>query len=410
MLEIHRALVQRGANVRMASHGGTHEPLLHAARVDYDIIGPHMGAERSARLVASGTGLGPGNQSMYTDDELLTYVQAEAEYFRRHATRTVVTGYTLTTLLSTRLAGATLVTEHAGSWVPPVFDRGLAPTPSMRRTQHLPRLLGRLLANRTLPRSSFYCGGFNRVAKRLGIPGVPSLASLVMGDLTLIPEIPEVLGIPAEQLEAWTPAPRAAYRPGARLRYTGPLYAHLDVDLPNQVAAFLDQPGPIIYVAITSSPPGLIRDVVQSLRSLRARLLIAGTVHDLADLADERTCVGGVLPAHLVMPRVTVAVISGGQGSVQTAMAAGTPVLGIPLQPEQDLNLALLQRRGAAIAIAPRHARSPRLTRAAENLLTQRPYAEAAARIRDLYAAVDGPANAADAILEVTGRRPGLDR
>jgi UDP:flavonoid glycosyltransferase YjiC (YdhE family) len=56
-----------------------------------------------------------------------------------------------------------------------------------------------------------------------------------------------------------------------------------------------------------------------------------------------------------------------------------------------------------------RHAR-PRLTRAAEQLLTQRRYAEAAARIRDLYAAIDGPANAADAILEVTGRRPGLDR
>jgi hypothetical protein len=33
------------------------------------------------------------------------------------------TGFTLTTLLSTRLAGVKLVTEHAGSFVPPIWER-----------------------------------------------------------------------------------------------------------------------------------------------------------------------------------------------------------------------------------------------------------------------------------------------
>lgn len=403
MLEIHRALVQRGASVRMATHGGTYETLLRAAGIDYDIIGPHMTDARSAQIVASATGLGDVRQSLYDDAELLTYVEAEAAYFREHRTRTVVTGYTLTTMLSTRLARATLVSEHNGCWVPPVFDRGMMPAPSMRRARYLPGPVGRLLANSVLPRTRFYCGGFNRVAARLGVQGVPSLAALVLGDLALVPEIPEVLGIPADELEAWHPAGRRQYRPGTRLRYSGPLFAHLDVPLPDHVAAFLNQAGPIIYVAITSSTSRLVRQVVQALRPLGARVLVAGTVHELGDLADERTCVGGVLPSHLVMPWVALAITAGGQGSMQTAMAAGTPVLGIPMHPEQDLNVALLHRLHAALPVAPRHAGTARLTQAAARMLTDPHFTAEARRIRDLYAAVDGPGNAAEAIIDLTG-------
>lgn len=403
MIEIHRALVRRGASVRMATHGGTYETLLRAAGIDYDIVGPHMTDARSAQIVASATGLGDVRQSLYDDAELLAYVEAEAAYFREHLTRTVVTGYTLTTTLSTRLAGATLVSEHNGCWVPPVFDRGMVPAPSMRRTRYLPGPVGRLLVNSALPRTRFYCGGFNRVAARLGVQGVPSLAALVLGDLALVPEIPEVLGIPADELEAWHPAGRRQYRPGTRLRYSGPLFAHLDVPLPDHVAAFLDQAGPIIYVAITSSTSRLVRQVVQALRPLGARVLVAGTAHELGDLTDERTCIGGVLPSHLIMPRVALAVTAGGQGSMQTAMAAGAPVLGVPLHPEQDLNVALLHRLHAALPVAPRHAGTAQLTRAAGRMLTDPRFTAEAQRIRDLYAVVDGPGNAAEAILDLTG-------
>lgn len=402
MVEIHRALAERGASVRMATHGGTYEPILRAAGIEYDIVGPHMSDARSAEIVASATGLGDVRQSLYDDAELLAYVRAEAAYFREHRTRTVVTGYTLSTVLSTRLARTTLVSEHNGCWVPPVFDRGMVPAPSMRRASYLPERLGRRLVNSVLPRTTFYCGGFNRVAAQLGVEGVPSLAALVMGDLALVPEIPEVLGIPAAELEAWQPGGRRHYRPGTRLRYSGPLFAHLDVPLPDHVAAFLDRPGPIIYVAITSSSSSLVRRVVAALRPLRARLLVAGTVHELADLADERTCIAGVLPSHLVMPKATLAVTAGGQGSMQTAMGTGTPVIGIPMHPEQDLNVALLQRLHAAVSVAPRHAGTARLTEAATQILDDPTFASEARRIRDLYAAVDGPGNAAEAILELT--------
>lgn len=213
-----------------------------------------------------------------------------------------------------------------------------------------------------------------------------------------MPEAPEVLGISAAEVAAWTPRGRKGYRPETRLVATGPLFAHLDLSLPPRVEQFLDGPGPLVYVAMTSTTPDLVRTAVAALSALDARILVAGTIHDLADLAGDRVMVEGVLPSHLVMPRVDLAVTTGGQGSVQTAMAGGTPLLGIPLHVEQDLNVALVERLGAARHVAP-----PDLTglrELAATMLDDPAYTKAADRIRQLYASIDGPATAADAILD----------
>ncbi|MFL6074918.1 MAG: glycosyltransferase [Mycobacteriales bacterium] len=415
MLEIYRALRERGAAVRVITHGGPYERVLRAAGVPYDVVGPHMSDARAATFLRDELGVGDVRQSMYTDDELRAYATAEAGYFRAHGVTVAVTGFTLTTLLSTRLAGVRLVTEHAGSWIPPVWERGLLPvasTPVVPGAGWLPRPLARRVANAAPPRLRFYTPGFNRVAAELGVEGVPSLPALVLGDLALVPEVPEVLGVPADAVDGWRPTGRhaAAYRPGTRLRCTGPLYARLDLPLPDRVAGFLRRPGPpIVYVAVNSSPPGLVRDAVAALSTLDVRLLVAATVHDIDDVvgdADgERVAVATVLPSHRVMPVVDLAVTAGGQGSAQTAMAAGTPLLGIPLQPEQDLNLALLERLGAARAVALRHVRSRLAATAGAMLATDR-HREAARQVRSWYDAIDGPGNAADAILaEAAGGR-----
>jgi UDP:flavonoid glycosyltransferase YjiC (YdhE family) len=174
--------------------------------------------------------------------------------------------------------------------------------------------------------------------------------------------------------------------------------------MPEHVEAFLDRPGPVVYVAVTSTSPRFVRRVVAALRPLGVRILVAGTVHDLGDLP-EHVCVGGVLPSHLVMPRVDLAVTAGGQGSVQTALAAGTPLVGLPLHAEQDLNVALARRCGAALLVEPWRGGTDRLTQAAGRALAEPSFRAAAEHVRDLYAAVDGPGNAADAVLELTAHR-----
>ncbi|WP_328330135.1 hypothetical protein OHA70_07945 [Kribbella sp. NBC_00382] len=376
MLELHRALTELGLPVRVATHGGPHERLL--AGIAYDVLGPGLSPARAARFVGSAIGLGDPGQSMYDDEEIRSYVQAEAEYFRAHGVTVAVTGFTLTALLSSRLAKVRVVTEHAGSFVPPVFERFLPPD----------RKPGRMDA---------YCSGFNRVADSLGTEGIPSLAALLLGDLSLVPEVAEVLGVSALELAAWNPDGDPGYRAGSRLKAVGPLFAHLDLPLPDRVQKFLNRPGPTIYLAMTSTPAAQIRAAIASLSTLDTRILVAGTIHDLSDLATDRILIEGTLPSHLVMPQVDLAITTAGQGSVQTAMASGTPLLGIPLHPEQDLNIALVEQLGAALK-----ASADNLVAQATQMLDNRSFGAAAERIQKLYAAVDGPAEAAGIIASVS--------
>lgn len=394
MVELHRALTELGLEVRVATHGGPHERLLAEAGIGYDVLGPGLSPARAAAFVASAVGLGDPRQSMYDDAEIRTYVAAEAEYFRANGITVAITGFTLTTLLSSRLAGVQVITEHAGSFVPPVFEHRLLPAPTRPvdpRLKHAPDWLARFLVNRSPNRITAYCGGFNRLAAELGVEGIPSLAALLLGDLSLVPEVPEVLGISSTELAAWRPG--KGYRADARLSAVGPLFAQLDLPMPVEVQKFLDRPGPTIYLAMTSTPPERVRTAIADLSRLDVRILVAGTIHDLGDLATDRILIEGVLPSQLVMPQVDLAVTTGGQGSVQTAMASGTPLLGIPLHIEQDLNVALVERLGAA-----RRARPGTLAALASRMLDDPTHNEAAERIQKLYAAVDGPTEAASII------------
>jgi len=348
-LEIHRALRERGAGARVATHGGTYEWVLRDAGVEYG-------------LLAGG----------------------EAAYLRDNAARVVVTGGMETAREASRLAGIALVGIDAGAWVPPMWERNLLPLPFEPLGIPFERCLPRPIRRRM----------FNaRVRSGAWPRGEPA-------DLTLVTDLPELLGITATAIDGWRPRDPVASR-AARLKLIGPILPRLDVPVPGRVERLLAGPRPIVYVAMPSSAPGLVRAAVGALRPLGARILVAGPVADLAGLEDEQVAVEGVLPGRMIMPRVDLAVVSGGQGGVQAALAAGVPFVGLPLGPEQHLNVALAEREGAARAIAPALAGTPELTAAARALMTVPRHRAAAERLRDAFARVDGAGRAAEAIIAV---------
>jgi UDP:flavonoid glycosyltransferase YjiC (YdhE family) len=412
MISIYRALRALGVDAAIATHGGTHEALLRSQGIPYDIVGPRMSDERCRQFVRDGVGMGRPDQSMYAPEEMRTYVKAEAAYLRDRGVTAVVTGFVLTALLSSRLAGIPIMAEHAGSYIPPVFERGLLPpasNPPMPVFKLMPKSLAGWLQNKGAPRLKLYTGGFNALAAELGVEPIPSLPALLMGDLSLVTEAPEVLGISREAMDSWRPS-GGAYRAGSRLKYTGPIFAELDLPVPESVETALNGPRPLVYVALTSTPPELVRRVVSELSASGLRLIVAATVHDMAGLASPSVTVGGVLPSHKIMPRVDAAVVTGGQGSVQCAMAAGIPIVGIPLQPEQDANLAFLARRGAALPLATRQVGRGVLPTMARKLLDDPTHRAAAASIKTAYAKLDGPKLTAQAIVDYLAERPSVTR
>lgn len=93
---------------------------------------------------------------------------------------------------------------------------------------------------------------------------------------------------------------------------------------PRKGPAVLAQPGPVVYVAICSSPAQLVEDVGRALRSLQVPILVAASGRDLDELEGEQLLVEHLLSTHEIMPRVDLAVTASGQGSVQTALACST--------------------------------------------------------------------------------------
>lgn len=88
------------------------------------------------------------------------------------------------------------------------------------------------------------------------------------------------------------------------------------------------------------------------------------------------------VPAAEVNARADAVICHGGQGTLQTAMLSGTPLVGIPAQPEQQMNLQHLSDYGAAIALSRREWTAPRIARAVERLLGDPRFAEQAQRLR----------------------------
>jgi hypothetical protein len=126
-------------------------------------------------------------------DELRDYAEREADYFREHGVRIAVTGWTLTALLSSRLAR---IPRHrtAGSFLPPVFERCLFPAPCVpwgcRSSAGYRRRSVDECSTQERPVSRSHTGGFNR-RRRAGVEGVPTVA-LLLGDLTPSPTCGDV--------------------------------------------------------------------------------------------------------------------------------------------------------------------------------------------------------------------------
>lgn len=399
MLAIGQALRARGVPVLFASHGGPYQRVIEDAGFTVHALTPAMDGERCARFITGLVQIGRPGVELQPADEVRASVASEVALFRRLGVQAAVIGFTLTAYLSTRVAGIPLATSHGGSFVPPVFDAGLAPVPTqmpMPGAEWLPAGVKRWMANNSSERMTAPVQFLNRVAAELKVDTVPTLAALMVGDLTLVTDTPEVLGVPRTTLEAWRPRRPAAYRAGTQLRYSGPLFAQLGLPLPPAVQGLLEQRrDPLAYVVLSSSTPEQLRAVVRQVRATGVRVLVGATVHDFGPVSDPGIVVAGLLPSHQVMPRVDLAVTMGGQGTVQTAMVCGTPLVAVPLHPEQELNVALAARQGMALGVAQRHMGGQAMTDAVRRVLGDATFRAGAQRARALYAGIDGAANAA---------------
>lgn len=409
MAAVYTSLMEQGGDAVMATHGGPYEFVLQQEGIAYEVLEPRLTSDEAQRLldVLTFRPWQPINEPALLE----AHVQSEMALYERRGAQAVLSGFTLSAALSARGAGIPLVVTHLGSFVPPAIEaagfacREVFDHPALA---FVPKGWVEGLSGWFFTRSRFQVRTFNQVARRLGITKmIRSTFDLLMGDLTLVTDVPRIVGVSEDEMEAWRPTDTSRFRPEARLAYAGAMFAELFGEVSEDVAEFLETDRPTVYVALASSRPEYVQQVCDALEGLEVQALIATTIHELHSAGGSTILFRDFLPSHLVMPLCDLAIIHGGQGTVQTAIAAGVPVIGFPLQPEQNFNLRLVERHGGGLCLSLRALACGRLPGAIAGVLGDPVYQMAMQRLQRWQAARDGPLEVARTLMNLTGRSVG---
>lgn len=402
MIAIYKELEARGMEVVMATHGGPYDWLFKEEGIDCQLIKPHFTNERARDFVATNTGE-KGLSEFYSVEELTEHVAAEVLFFRNQQITKVVTGFTLSCAISARASAIPYIVTHLGSFVPPVFEKKML-VPTLITDSGLLNIIPKKwmvsLINNLMYKSSMATTSFNKVAAIFGIKPFKSMEEIMMGDTVIVTDVPEILTISKEELESWIPSPgnRKYYSYNSELRYGGAIFAELFGEVPQEVTEFLHSELPKIYIALTSGRSEVLDRVYEAVKDMDAKVIICTTIHNFREKSRGNILITDHLPSHKVMPMVDLAIIHGGQGSVQTAIDAGIPIIGIPLHVEQGLNVAMVERHGAGLLHSKHRINPPEIRDKVIRILEDKSFRENMELLSGYQKKVDGVARAVDII------------
>lgn len=396
-LETAKGMRGSGADVRFFTHGGTHTDLVRQAGLECIDLQPAITDAQDEVIMAINQFRVPlGTPLPFSEEELEEMVRADLEALEDWQPDGVYCGLNFSSMISVPYLKLPRVTQVPTSLCPAFYRKGLASFPATMETNVLtrylvPRFLKRRFFNAVMQRDVMRktAAIFNRVRGRYGLPPVRNPVEFVQSDLVLLPDLPELSGLPAEDL------------PQGYI-YTGPIFAVMDVPMPPQVKEVFSGDEQKIFCTLGSSGTAeVFSNLVRILRKhTEFRVVCATTtIIDPAELgpASDRFFAAPYLPAHEVNEMADIALTHGGQGTIQTAAWAGTPVVGIGFQAEQQANIDGLVRAGMGVRI-PLHSITPRrLLRSIERALTPEAR-DSAARMQRLVRSVDGVANSVAAM------------
>lgn len=395
MLEIAKA-AQKHFNIVFASYGGQFEELIEAEEFRLEKMSPRLSIEKLARLriVLSGETL--NTVGYLSKKELEQRVPREITFFKEINPAAVLTGWCLSTTISTRAAKVPFVNVLHSTSVREYYEAGLQSWPDRTNFAFVRWLfrnneikMSRFMSNLVLKLPAAV-KAYNVIGAKYNLPRFKNFIDLIEGDHTLLADIPEWVGFPK-------------IRP--TLHYVGPLPARIDRPIPDEVVS-IPRDKPIIYFAMGSSgKPALITEILQGFRGRPYRIIAPVKSHIKQVKVDipENVIVTGFLPAHKVNSMADISVIHGGQNTVMNACISGTPIVGIGMHPEQQANLDACVRKGFAIRLSKKKATAADVLDAIDKLLDDKNAKKAVDAFSQKLKKWNGPENAAKFLEEHYG-------
>jgi UDP:flavonoid glycosyltransferase YjiC (YdhE family) len=306
---------------------------------------------------------------------LHSYVKQDQQLIEKIAPDLVIGDMRLSLPVSARMAGIPCAVMINAYWSPYAKHRSIIPELPLTRVIP-PRLLGPLFRLSEPLAYRVHVRPINRVRKEFGMaPLRPDIRTMYTeGDYVLYADIPE-----------FVPTCNA---PGNH-RYVGICEWEPSAAKPVWWGRMIEDPKRKVFISLGSSGPvRVLPALLKALSKLPVSVLLSTSGRDLPG-AHQATYVADLLPFTETARASAVVVSHGGSGGLYPAMAAGTPVLGIPSNADQHLSTAVLEENGAGLGVRVEEASEERLHRALERLLFESQYKQSAHQWANVYARYD---------------------
>jgi UDP:flavonoid glycosyltransferase YjiC (YdhE family) len=283
----------------------------------------------------------------------------------------VVGDFRLSLSVSARLARVPYLTIANAYWSP--HYRGGFPLPVLPMTRWLPLPVAAALFATFRPFAFALHGRpMNQLRARHGLPSLgPELRRVYTdADHHLVPDLAALY--PLDD-------------PSGQHTFIGPLMWSPSVDLP----PWWDEPVPAghdtVYVTAGSSGScSLLALVLQALDGLPVRVLASTAGAPLPERPPANARLAAYLPGDAAAARARLVVCNGGSLTVQQALAAGVPVLGLASNMDQFLNMAPITAAGAGLTLRADRISAAAIRAACQQLLATGAARDAARRIQPL--------------------------
>lgn len=313
----------------------------------------------------------------FPSDVIRGYVQQDRELIVRIKPELVIGDMRLSLPLSAHLERVPSAVMINAYWSPYTKQRAIIPSIPLTRIVP-PRLLGPLYRLTEPLAYAVHVKEINRVRKEFGIPALPADLRIMYtdGDYVLYADIPEF--VPASNLPA-------------NHRYVGICPWTPPLAKPGWWDEMCADPKPKVLVSLGSSGPlKALPAVFKALSKLPVRVVVSTSGRPMPGIG-QAAYVTELVPFTEAAEQAAIVISHGGSGGLYPAIAAGTPVLGIPSNADQQLSTAVLEENGAGLGVRVEEASSSRLRQALERLLYDPKFRQSAQQWAEVYRRYDSP-------------------
>jgi UDP:flavonoid glycosyltransferase YjiC (YdhE family) len=329
---------------------------------------------------------------VYDVQTLRDYVREDLKVLDEVRPDLVVGDFRLSLAVSARLAGVPYLAICNAYWSPHARQR--YPVPELPFNRVLGLTLGGALFRLLRPLAfALHTRPLNRVRRQYGLPtlGLDLRRVYTEADHVLYADVPELIptfGLPTSH------------------HYLGPVLWSPAVSPPDWWDE-VPRGQPVIYITLGSSGRGELLDVVlDALAELPMSILAAKAGRADGRPAPANAFVADYLPGCEAAARASLVICNGGSPTTQQALAAGVPVLGIPDNLDQHLNMQAICEHRAGEVLRAGAADAPSIRRAVQGILADPAYAEAARRLAAVFSRYDAPSRFRALVGQILGETP----